>query len=494
MRTSTRLIVSFIGDKDLGHFALSDRPVAPGDLSPIVRLLMHLAQDGSCGEGTRLMLFDDDRPSKDSRARFCVMLATRLPELGLAHLPLEWRKIDLPQGPTDLNALFNQVWSALGFTQDSRPDEVVFHLSSGTPAMQVTLLLAALCLPFDKVRLFETSREQGVHQVEPPYVLGLRERQRVRAARPRQLPNAARNGLLPDTVLDDPFVNSQFAALYSAARSRQAARVLILGPCGSGKWQAARQFAAWRGRSQVEWTEESMLGQAESSAVSPEATVLVRRLDRWSAEGLIRLGQWCDAHPAATVVATWRTDEPPRAPLDTVAHDGMRGAEQIHLPALGNRSDIVALAESLARQRGLWDTKLRQRLQYELLTDNYPHNLHDLAAVLAMTGSRSESRHPEREGYKQAMRMLESREALRLLQECHEILAGLRFSEKRTLDQVLATMRLAVVRYAQVGGRTQAEVAELLGCSQQAISDFLREEIDPRQWHSLRPDDEASPP
>jgi hypothetical protein len=483
-----RLIVSFIGRQDVESFGLRElrkAPVSSDDRSPILRLILGLAPEGKCGPGTRLMLFDDDPAGSDLRERFCSKLEEALPEFGLRGLAVERRRIALPSGPTDLNALFEVVWAALGFADAQRPKEVIFHLSSGTPAMQVTLLLAALCLPFETARLFETSRERGVVTVEPPYVLALREKLRPRSGRPPRLPEAARKLLLPNTVLDDPFANAAFAALHNAACARRPARVLIQGPTGSGKWHAARQFAIWRKRPATEWLDDAPLAGGEPP-VEKGAAVLVYRLDRWDARALERLGLWCATHRDAAVVGTWRTDVPPKAPLPAVARDGLKGAAHLHLPALGSRSDIVALAEALARQLGLWHAKIRERLQYELLTDVYPHNLHDLKSVLATAASLAGARrHPDRGVYRRAMETLEARDARALLQEACDTATALRFSRERTVDDVLEAIKVAVARLAQAEGRTQKEIGQLLGCSQQAVSALLRRKLDARKWRDL---------
>jgi len=172
-RPKRRLIISFIGNTDLKALGINPpRTDPPGpDQSPIQRLLGGLPSDS---QAVRLVLLDDDRAGVDLRARFCDRLREQLPELGIDGVEVERSPVTLPDGPTDLSALYEQVWKAIPTSGPDSADEVVFHLTSGTPAMQLTLLLASQSLRLDEARLFETSREQGVREFKPPYALALR--------------------------------------------------------------------------------------------------------------------------------------------------------------------------------------------------------------------------------------------------------------------------------------------------------------------------------
>lgn len=497
---TSRLIVSFVGDRDLQALGLrtaraSEAPPVESDQSPILRLVNHLSAQGLCAPAhTRLMLFDDDGPGQDTRQRFCHQLPQVLREIGLGGLPVERCPIKLQGGPTDLNGLYHGVWSAI--PKGSRqPDEIVFHLSSGTPAMQVTLLLAAHCLPIKNVRLYETSREQGTVEVTPPYVLAAREIQRFRSRSRPNLGKKATDTLLPGTVIDDAVVAGAYAALHKAATRRSqsgfAPTLVIGGPSGSGKWHAARQFGHWRGGDVVQWLEPAPIWTEASTTPS---TVLVRRLDSWPPEALARLSAWRLSWPQVAVAATWRTDVSAAAPLSVVARDGLQGAEHVLLPALSARSDIVALGKAIASLAGIWDGKLQERLQYELLTDIFPHNLHDLQSVLVTAANLSKGPHPERAAYIEARQVADAAEARSLLGEAFKTLVGLHFGVGRpTLDEVLDLVRAMVVRCAQAEGRTQADVAELLQCSQSTVSKVIQQPIDLRHWRTRLAARDADP-
>ena len=491
-RPNSRLIVSFIGRADLRSVGLGDagaEPVRSDDgLGPILRLLDYLTLRGLCRASDTSLLLFDDRPTSDVRRKFCNALRARLPGMGIDAIPVRLHPMDLPAGPTDLNALYYAVWSAIP-GGDGRPEEVIFHLSSGTPAMQVTLLLAANCLPLKKARLFETSVEQKAIEIAPPYVIATRENKAVRSRDRSTLSQRARDALLKLTVVDDPLAEAAYATLYKAAtRKDSSVTVLIQGPTGSGKWHAAEQFAAWRGGGSV----QSLLPPVPS-APTAAASVLIRRLDAWPAQALTGLGAWRVAHPDIAVVGTFRTDVNTSAPLDVIARDGLVGAELVSLPALGARTDVVKLAEAVTERSGIWDGKIKQRLQYELLTDVYPRGLHDLISVLRGAASRSKGEHPERAGYLEAKQLADAGEARALLSECFQVLAGLAFGKGRlSLAQVMSIIEAVVVQSARAEGRKQSEVAELLGCSQQHVANVLRQKIRLSDWHTqLTPNDEA---
>jgi transcriptional regulator of acetoin/glycerol metabolism len=312
-----------------------------------------------------------------------------------------------------------------------------------------------------------------------PYVIAVREN---KAARARDLPRisaAARRRLLPHTVVEDPIVEAAYAALHKAAtRRRGTPTVLISGPSGSGKWHAARQFAAWRATEKSEWLSPTL-----PDSLDAVSTVLIRRLDTWPTEKLLELSSWRLRHADVAVAATWRTDVVPAAPLEAVARHGLVGAEQVPLPALSARRDIVSLGESIAEQNGISDGKIKQRLQYDLLTDVYPRNLHDLKTVLATAASRSKGHHPERAAYLEADHLADVGEAQALLYEAYQVLVGLHFSKGRpNLDEILDIVRALVIRCAQAHGRTEKQVGALLGCSQQAVSKSLKQKIRLSDW------------
>ncbi|MFB1490238.1 MULTISPECIES: hypothetical protein [unclassified Thiocapsa] len=484
-RPPTRLILSFIGNTDLKFFEPQG-----DDQSPILRLLLaSLDPDSDLQKGrpikpqdTRLALFDD-RAGQHERARFCERLHEQLPGLGLDGLTLERRAVTLPKGPTDLSALYEQVWATIPTSGPEAVDEVVFHLTSGTPAMHLTLMLASQSLRLDEARLFETSREQGVRELKPPYALALRrkrERERVAYQSPGSLSEEARKGLLKDSVLDDPHGESAYAALHKAAINRkQPQRVLIGGPTGSGKWHACKQFAQWRQcDAPVVWSDP-----AHCPELPEGATLLIRWLDVWPEPALNQLALLADARPDLAIAATVRTDR---------ALGGGCGAHarrilpvQIALPALGARSDVLALGEALARQLGLLHGKLKERLQYDLLTDVYPCNLHDLKALLATAGAHSPGAHPKREAYLQAR---DRHAARRLLEEAWQAVAGMDFGPGRhRLADVLDAIRWAIAQRALADGRSQDDVGALLGCGQSTVSDILlKTDLNPRLWPSLR--------
>lgn len=438
-----RLIVSFIGDRDIKYL-----PPQGEDMSPILRLLIGLP-GGLRPERTRLMLFDDDVPPKRERLDFCARLEAILPELGLAGLTIDRHPIAMPAGPTDMNCLYEVVWAAIPKSGKDCADEVVFHFSSGTASMQATLLLAANCLRLDRVRVIETSRQYHVLEMRLPYVLAardIREQERARA-RPG-LDAEARKTLLPETVIDDPLVEAAYAALHKAVvdEKKRPARVLVRGPEGSGKATATPDLPAG-------------------------ATVLIRHLDTWPVGALARLTLLAAERPDLAIVATLRTDRPQVAPPEVLASEGLRGAGQVELPALGVRGDVAALGESLARQLGLKDGLLKERFQHEWLTDVFPRNLHDLKSLLATADLYGPHGHPDRAAYRQARHR---QAAEHRLAEAWQALAAMDFGPGRpSLDERLAAIRAATVQRVSAQGRTQQETGDLLGLSRSTVQAIL---------------------
>lgn len=483
-RQPKRLILSFIGHTDLKFLEPRGE-----DKSPILRLLLAALDPDSALQQprgirpmhTRLVLFDDDRPGADERTRFCERLREQLPGLGLSGLVLERHPVSLPD-PNDLDALYEQVWDAIPTSGPECANEVVFHLSSGTPPMLVTLMLASQSLHLEETRLFETSRQQGVREVHPPYALALRkrrERERVGGLSHLTLSATARRGLLEHTRIDDPQVESAYAAIYKAATTRKgAARLVVRGPVGSGKWHACRQFAHWRGGDSALW-----LDPASPPDVQEGGNLLIRWLDAWPEDPVRELIRLDEARPDVAIAATFRTDvagSPSQSAMASL--EGLRGAAHIELPPLAARSDVVALAEALARQLGILDGKLKERLQYDLLTDRYPRNLHDLKTLLATADMHSSTRHPQRTAYVQARQL---RDAQTVLDEAWEIVMGMHFGPGRhRLDEVLEVVRAAVVHRALVEGRSQKKAGDLLGFSQQSVSDILDRPLNLSGWNA----------
>ena len=487
-RQPTRLILSFIGNTDLKFL----QPTGD-NLSPIRRLLKAVTDRDSelqrkrkiPPQDTVLILFDDDRDGGDERARFCDQLRDQLPGLRLNGMELKRYPVTLPEGPTDLSALYEQVWKAIPTSGPESADEVVFHLTSGTPAMQLTLMLASQSLRLDEARLFETSREKGVIELTPPYALALRkkrERERVAYQNPGTLSKDARKGLLKGTVVDDTLAESAYAALHKAAGNRkQPQRVLISGPTGSGKWRACRQFARWRKcQDPAIWTDP-----AHCPELPEGTTLLIHRLDTWPESAWRTLAQLADERRDLAMAATFRIDRRPDNALVGLL------PVQIRLPALGARTDVVALAESLACELGLLDGKLKERLQHDLFTNLYPRSLHELKALLATASAYSPGAHPERKAYLKARDLHEAR---RLLDEAWQVLTCMDFGVGRhRLDDVLKAIRAAVVRCALTDGRSQEETGAPLGLSQSTISEILDTELDPQLWHSLGESDHGTP-
>ena len=490
-RKSTRLIVSFIGGADL---KLLNKP-PPGERSPLLRLLLTVNDPDSelhlrsfiPVERTILLVLDDDRPGCDQREKFCRDLKNQLPDYGLSALKINHKRIEM-SGPTDLDALFESVWSAIPTSGPDSANEVVFHVTSGSPAMHLTLMLASQSLRLEEARLFETSREQGVRELKPPYALALRKkRERERASyRLKSLADDAHETLQENTVIGDELAAHAYAMLHEVASGRsKSPRVLIKGSTGSGKWHACKQFAKWRERNHKQGHGAPVIWSDPSSC--PElpagATLLVRWLEGWPEPALQRLALLLDERQDLAIAATYRNDHPAATSLDTLISDGLRGAVQIELPPLAARMDVVELAETLASQLGLLSGKVKERLQHELFTDKYPRNLHDLKTLLGTAKAHSRTRHLTRDAYYQARDLCDAND---LLNEAWRVIGGMDFGASRyNLEEVIDAIRLGVVSRALAEGRSQAKAGALLGISQQTVSEYRRAKLDTRRWGRL---------
>jgi DNA-directed RNA polymerase specialized sigma24 family protein len=72
-----------------------------------------------------------------------------------------------------------------------------------------------------------------------------------------------------------------------------------------------------------------------------------------------------------------------------------------------------------------------------------------------------------------------------VLAEAYQILSGMDFGPNRhRLDEVLEVIRAVIVRRARADGRSQDEVGELLGVSQQTVSTILNTRPELRGWRT----------
>ncbi len=464
-KNKTRLVISFIGDTDVNYITPTER-----DMSPILRLLQKLpgTRPIIAPYDTKLVLFVDDKPGETKRADFAADLEQLLPKMGLGDLQLEPIQIQLDR-PTDLRGLYSQLGKFLPKIQVRSYDEVLFHLTSGTPHMTMTLVLYASTLPPSKVRLFQTSRyKDGVDlELQLPYILASREDTRATGGGGgKTLSDDARRDLIKDSVVEDMAAEDVYVGLHELATGRvRHSRALILGPAGSGKWHASRQLAKWRGKPEILLQEPGVV--PGDDAILAEATLLVQRLDRWSAADMGALAALRDRRPDVFVAATFRTGQYTAA-RSAALTEGLPGAVHLELPPLHRRVDVIRLGEALARKAGISDGRLHTRLQHDWLADRFPRGLHDLETLVTTGALLSEGKHPDRESYRRVADALLSRD---VLDEAWERLENLRFDPPHlTLEDVLNDFRVAAYTFGLTRCRSQPELAKLTGTPQSTIS------------------------
>jgi hypothetical protein len=448
-----------------------------GDMSPVVRLLASYPAALVPAE-TELLLLDDE-PGNEERRQFAQELREALPELGLGELTVTLEPVDLPHGATDLDDLYRAVWPLIQRLGRNRDRELVIHFSSGTPAMQFTLTLAAYCSRRAVAKLYETSPRGGVKEMTLPYVLAAREiRGRDHAAPVNRLSREARKSLQDNTVVDNLAVQTAYSALFKAARSGHwpPPRIRIHGPSGSGKWHAAKQFALWRDRPQV-----MLQDGVDDLEIPEEATVLIRHLDRWSPNGLRRLALLSETRDDIALVASFRSDRAPHAPLRALEESGLLGAAQIEMPALGGRDDVQAVGEAIARQLGMADGKLRARMATEWISDTYPGGMHDLKSLLATAGLQSGGKHAEFSAFNRASQLRKGDDMLDRAWD--KLVALANGGSDIGMDELVKWIEYALVFKTRQLVSSQEKTGERLGISQPRVSEILRNRPDAvGQW------------
>lgn len=463
-----RLIVSFMGMTDLKFWPVSEEN--PDDQSPLYRLLDYLFQRPSVPlDETKLLLFHEDGQKWTDLVK---QIEADIEVLGWGAIGFEAIKLELPDGPTDLDALYAGTWDKIRNSVKRRTREEIFNITSGTPAMQACLILAADCLRLNKPRRFQMSRQKKVEEIQLPWAIAYRPRATPRGPKARnKLTDAARKGLLPNTVLGDPIVETELAALYNAATrapNDAPVRVLLRGPTGSGKWTAARQFAAWRGGAVSEWHDPD-----HAPEVVENGSLLVHRLDAWTTDQMRMLGVLAKAREDIAIAATFRTDMG-RAVLDLPrARENLPGVQQFTLPLPNERDDFIALASALAKKHGYKDGKLHERLGYPLY-QGVPHGLTGLEALLTSAGSHGPGVHPDQTAVSDELAVLQAED---VLTECIERIAAANYSPERTLLDILADVEKAAVLLALQGGRAKSELETRIGIGRRKLTD-----IENRHW------------
>ena len=463
-----RLIVSFLGLTDLKFWPVSEAD--PDDQSPLYRLLDRLLHRPSVPlHDTKLLIFHEGAQKWTELVK---QIETDIEELGWHEIGFEAVELTLPEGPTDLDALYAGTWKKIRDSVHRRTREEIFNITSGTPAMQACLILAADCLKLNKPRRFQMSRWKGVEEIQLPWAIAYRPRATPRGPQGRtKLPDAARKNLLPDTILADPIVENELAALYEAATITPRAapvRVLLRGPCGSGKWTAARQFAQWRGGEVSEWHDPD-----HAPEVAENGCLLVHRLDAWTADQMRTLGTLAKKREDIAIAATFRTNMG-RVVLDLPrARENLPGVRQFTLPLPNERDDFITLACALAKKHGYLDGMLHERLGYPLY-QGVPHGLTGLEALLTSAGSHSPGVHPDQTAVSEELAVLQAED---VLTECIERIAAAAYSSERTLPDILADVEKAAVLLALQGGRAKSELEARIGIGRRKLTD-----IENRHW------------
>ncbi len=469
------LIVSFIGNTDLklAGLAPDETPSKPDEQPPLFRVVNDLVSRNLFGKDDAILILDDRAARGDDRGRrFCAMLEQSVavlldvPSIQVTPLP-----IDI-SNPTDLDRLHKEAVAAIKGTADDRT-QVIFNLTSGTPAMHTTLVLAGSYLPLARPRFFESSRERQVVEINLPYMVYVRSRIEVARSPNRQVRQLMKKGdplrgiKLPRlTSVADAAVAAVFGAV-AKARNKEFP-VTVAGVTGSGKAYVAQAAGLNAGLSVCVVDAEFARKLPEKPGTTADSThlnIILRHLESASDELLCDIGQALDRHPDWRWTVTLRSDRAPRAsdsPLYTALRRRLATGGEFLMPPPNLRTDVVELAEHMFEEAGQWPTKVKERFQYELGSAVLADGLHGLRRWVNNAAGLAPTRHTDESAFKAARKQLLAADAIDVLLRATAVLAAggcAGFSVPRLIQVVEHATQLI----AEAGNRTQDELASRMG-------------------------------
>lgn len=473
------LIVSFLGNNDLELAGLPRRPEeartpAPGERSPLLRVVDDLVSRNLFGNDGSILILDDRAQKGDDRGQqYCAHLGGYVAALlSVPAIPVTAHPFDISD-PTDLDRLYKEVVEVMRSIANERTD-VLINLTSGTPAMHTTLVLAASYLPLKPPKFFVSSPAGQVNEVRLPYMVFVRRRIEVDRAPNRGSRQALRAvsplagiKLPPFTARSDAVVATVLGAVAKARRTPQP--VLIAGATGSGKTWAALAAAFNSGLKTI--VIDAQFADALPTELAPDddrviINVIVKHLEAASESLLRAIGIALDTHLNLRWTTTWRTDQYPRnpgSPCFTEIRRRLAAGGEFLMPPPAERIDVVELSEYMFEEAGQWPTKVKERFQYELATANLPDGLHALRRWVGCAAALSPTRHTDQAAFKAAGRQVEAIAATAVLQHASAALAGggWGFPVLRLLQVVEHATQLI----AEASNQTQDELTKQLGYS-----------------------------
>lgn len=469
------LIVSFLGETDLRIAGLvSDKGrqySEPDEQPPLFRVVGELVARNLFGKDDAILILDDRAPKGDGRGReFCALLAQTVAALlAVPKVRVEAQPIAIGN-PTDLDGLHREAVAAIKpFADDNT--QVIFNLTSGTPAMHTTLVLAGSHLSLGCPRFFESSRERRVVEVTLPYMVYVRRRIELERTPNRRARQAAgtRNPLAglklpPLTAVGDAAVAKLLGAI-ARARCRESP-IVIAGVTGSAKAyvaEAAAQNAGLRVVAVDAELAEGLPDEVRAMAADAAVNVVVRHLEAAGDGLLCEIGQALDGRRGGRWTATVRTDRPPRVPERFRAlRLRLASGGEFLMPPPNLRTDIVELAEHMFTEAGQWPTKVKERFQYELGSAMLADGLHGLRRWVSGSASLAPTRHTDEAAFRAARRQLAGVAASEVLQHAAAALAG-GGCAGFPVARLVQVAEHAALLIAEAGSRTQEELATSLG-------------------------------
>lgn len=475
----TALLVSFIGDRDLDLFGLPGksartREPQPNERSPLLRVVDDLIERNLFAAGSSILLLDDREPKGDSRGRtYAAMLEQYVAQLlNVDAVCVNPHPLDIAD-PTDLDRLHKKVVEVMKSYATEQSD-VLINLTSGTPAMHTTLVLAASYLPLKRPRFFKSSQFDDVNEIQLPYMVYVKRRIEVDRAPNRNVRAALRNvdplaGIRWPalTVRSDPAVAMILAAI---ARARcKPLPILVAGPTGSGKTRAALTGAFNAGLEPREidaQCEAHLPSSLDANRPGKRVNLIIKHLE-CASESLLRdIGSALDAQPDVCWSATVRTDHPALG-IDSPLHAEIRhrlstGGEFV-LPSPSQRTDIVEVAESMFEELGQWPSKVKERFQYDLATAALPDGFHTLRRLVAAAAALSPTRHTSEKAFRTAEKQAEALRAAHVLQRATAALCAGGWGLPVT--DLLKVVEHATLLVAEAANHTQDQLSGQLGYS-----------------------------
>lgn len=484
-------IITFIGNTDLKYYRGND----VDNMSPIDRFFEEGFLERHKEVDWTLLLLND-KPGEEqvcdkknegreslSRNEFIERIAddykNDYPNLVVKGVPIH----SVKHNPSDHQALFDEVWGAIPHKGKHAPDEYAFILTSGTPAMISTLLLASCSLTSKKTSAFQVDKHKGIEEVILPYKLALKRDSKKRPPDlffEKEIELRKKQIVIYDSVVKLAYIDL-FLSL-STVKKGVMPRVMIAGAVGTGKTTAANILLDWlRGLCKSNSLDFELIEISSSKSDVFERFILdepdknkrilikANGFDEWSGSDRERFLDKCTTlSDNVGVLITGRSELLDHSGIDLKKILG-DGQVNIYLPKIEERSDIFDLVLVHAQQRAYTLGKLYERSNYSLFTKKeFSRGCYTLFELVDQAYKRSPSIHIQDNIMES---ISDEPEARRILHESISRVYNKDYSQYK-LEKVLSMIKASSCMLAVIETKNQDEAGILLGGhSKQFVSD-----------------------